>query len=108
MKTPYPWILAVLLIGVVTLFSCNKEEDKNPPVITLIGNSTVYVDKGTTYSDAGATALDDKDGDISAQIVVTNLVNTGIEDTYYVRYNVSDQAGNPATEVVRTVIVMIF
>ncbi len=90
------------------LTSCKEEEDKTPPVITLIGGSTVYVDKGTSYTDAGATAMDDRDGDISSRIVVSNLVEPNVEGTYRVRYNVSDQAGNPAAEVVRTVIVMIF
>jgi hypothetical protein len=52
--------------------------------------------------------MDDTDGDITARIETISLIETSIEGTYYVRYNVSDDAGNKATEVVRTVIVTIF
>ena len=79
--------------------------DVIPPVITLVGNDTVNVSEGTTYNDAGATASDNKDGDLTNNIVVNNTVNTTIEGTYFVTYNVSDAAGNPAVEVKRVVIV---
>ncbi len=77
--------------------------DTTPPVITLLGNLTVILNVGDIYVDAGATALDDSDGDITQNIVVTNPVNTGVAGTYLVRFNVSDEAGNAALEVARTV-----
>ncbi|MFL2572154.1 MAG: hypothetical protein ACJ0QB_01760, partial [Flavobacteriaceae bacterium] len=40
--------------------------DTEAPVITLIGESTVSIDQDTTYSDQGATATDNVDGDITA------------------------------------------
>ncbi len=80
------------------------EEDTAPPVITLIGNSTINLNIGQTYVEEGATATDDVDGDISANILIGgNTVNTNIAGTYIVTYNVSDAAGNAATEVTRTV-----
>ncbi len=73
------------------------------PVITLLGDSVVNVVENTSYTDAGATALDDRDGDITSDIVVTNPVVIGTTGAYTVRYNVQDEAGNSATEVTRTV-----
>ena len=77
--------------------------DTTVPVITLLGNDSETVEVGATYADAGATALDNVDGNITPSIVVVNPVNTAIADAYTVTYNVSDAAGNTAVQVTRTV-----
>ncbi len=79
------------------------DPDTTAPVITLNGASTISIEIGGTYTDQGATALDDIDGDISGTILVVNPVDTNTIGTYTVTYNVSDTALNPALEVVRTV-----
>ena len=79
--------------------------DTTKPVISMNGVSPVNLTVGDFYFDAGATASDNVDGNISAQIVTVNPVNTSVADTYYVTYNVTDTAGNHADEVTRTVIV---
>lgn len=79
--------------------------DNVAPVITLAGDASVTVEAKTTYTDAGATASDDTDGDISSSIVTVNPVNTNIPATYTITYNVKDAAGNPANQVTRTVLV---
>ncbi len=43
------------------------------------------------------------DGDITANIVIVNSVNTNIVGTYTVTYNVSDAAENTAQQLIRTV-----
>ena len=106
------WIV-MLLVSVLALSTqCKKEEeeepDTTPPVITMLGNNPLMVDKGTTFVDPGATATDDKDGDISDKIKAEDNVDTSVEGTYYVKYNVSDAAGNKAAEQKREVRVMIF
>lgn len=77
--------------------------DTTPPVITLNGASTIDLEVGDTYTELGATATDNVDGDISANIVITGTVNTNTEGTYTRYYNVSDAAGNAATQVTRTI-----
>ena len=62
---------------------------------------------GETYSDAGATATDNVDGTITSSIVTVNPVNVNTAGTYTVTYNVSDAAGNAATQVTRSVTVYI-
>ena len=82
----------------------SSSPDTTAPVITLIGASTINLLAGDTYTEQGATATDDIDGDISASIVIGgDVVNTSIAGTYIVTYNVSDAAGNTATQVVRTI-----
>ncbi|OGY31518.1 MAG: hypothetical protein A3C02_00750 [Candidatus Andersenbacteria bacterium RIFCSPHIGHO2_02_FULL_45_11] len=77
--------------------------DTTAPLITLAGSTPVTVEFGTTYTDAGATASDDVDGNITANIVTVNPVNTNAVGAYTVTHNVNDAAGNSATQVTRTV-----
>jgi VCBS repeat-containing protein len=79
------------------------EQDANAPVIQLRGDTTVNLVIDSPYSDAGATATDNEDGDLTSRIVVTNPVNTTLLGTYTVTYNVSDLSGNAAKPVTRTV-----
>lgn len=99
-------VAALAFIFGVTLTSCTKD-DITSPVISLDGSATVTLDLGDTYTDAGATANDDKDGDLTTSIVTTGVtsVNTNQVGTYTIKYNVTDAAGNSATELTRTVIV---
>jgi hypothetical protein len=79
--------------------------DSMPPVITILGNNpdTVFID--STWIDAGATAIDDVDGDITDQIIVSGTVNTAIAGTYFIQYKATDNWGN-SDSVVRTVVVI--
>lgn len=96
-------------MAIIFLFSCKKDEpkDTNAPQITITGANPYTVGQGTSYSDPGATATDDIDGDISSSIQLTSNVNMSVVGNYSVKYNVSDKAGNPAPEVTRTVKVVI-
>ncbi|MDB4556774.1 DUF5011 domain-containing protein [Akkermansiaceae bacterium] len=78
-------------------------EDTLPPVITLTGSSSVTIEAGSEYADAGATATDTLDGTIAVE--VDNKVNTQIPGSYLVSFSATDAAGNAAVEVTRTVIV---
>ena len=74
------------------------------PVIVLVGDASITLTVGNAFNDAGATASDVQDGDLTAQIAVDNPVNTAVAGTYTVTYSVQDSAGNMA-QVQRTVIV---
>jgi hypothetical protein len=77
--------------------------DITPPTLQLNGNATVTVIVEGTYTDAGATATDAIDGDITPRVVVTNPVDTNVIGTYTVTYNVTDLSGNKAAPLTRTV-----
>ncbi|MEP5340289.1 MAG: immunoglobulin-like domain-containing protein [Algibacter sp.] len=78
--------------------------DQDAPLITLLGDSTINVTIGDAFTDPGATALDEVDGDLTASIVVGgDTVDTNTEGIYTITYNVSDSQGNAAEQVERTV-----
>lgn len=80
--------------------------DTTPPVLTLLGEVTVALTEDETYTDAGATANDDTDGDITAEIVIVNPVDTTTPGVYTVTYDVTDASGNVAIQASRTVTVV--
>ncbi len=97
-KNDKVYIDAVIIKGI------SSGPDLTPPTITLNGSSTINLTVGDTYTELGATASDNIDGDITANIITTGSVNTNVAATYIITYTVSDSAGNEATET-RTVIV---
>lgn len=78
----------------------------NPPTITVLGSSTLNIIEGQTYADAGATAIDDHDGDLSNNILSGGSVNSNFPGTYILTYDVSDAQGKAATQKTRTVTVL--
>ena len=87
----------------VSLVLTSSIVDTTAPVITLLGEDPVTLEVGDTYIDAGATAIDNYDGDITSSIVTVNPVDTNAVGAYILSYNVSDASGNAAVEVTRTV-----
>ncbi|MGB0580358.1 MAG: immunoglobulin-like domain-containing protein [Limisphaerales bacterium] len=93
-----------LLEGVVTAFEL-VVPDSTPPTIALNGSSVVYVECALeSYSEAGASASDDVDGNVAVTIG-GDAVDTATLGTYVVTYNAVDVAGNQASQVTRTVVV---
>ena len=89
------------LIVTVTDNSGNKLEkeldgtkgDTVGPVITITGDASISVLNGSTYTDQGATAFDNCDGEL--QVEVDNPVNTGKNGTYTVTYTANQYEYNP-------------
>ena len=80
--------------------------DTVAPVITILGANPVVVAQNSTYTDAGATATDLNDGDVTADIVTGgDVVDTTTLGDYTVTYTVSDAAGNESNAT-RTVSVI--
>ncbi len=78
--------------------------DETPPVLTLVGANPLTITIGGAYTDPGATASDNEDGDITGDIIISgDTVNPGALGSYTIRYNVTDSAGNHATEITRVV-----
>ncbi len=73
-------------------------ENLTRPVITLIGSEVVNIEVGQSYSDSGATATDDLDGNLTANLISSTNLNTQVVGTYYYRYSVTDNNGNSAEE----------
>lgn len=80
-------------------------DDTEAPVITGADNITVYV--GADFNPlTGVTATDNVDGDITSSITITGTVDTSATGTYFLKYSVTDEAGNKR-EVTRYVYVEV-
>ena len=79
--------------------------DDIPPVITLTGDSEITLELGSEYIEAGASAIDNVDGDLTNDILITGSVDYNTAGTYTIFYDVSDSSGNAANTVSRTIIV---
>jgi hypothetical protein len=80
-----------------------KTATNSPPTIAITGDPSVSVKLGETYVDAGATAHDDEDGDLTDIIVTDSNVDTSSAGIYQVNYSVIDSggAGAQATRIVQ-------
>ena len=79
--------------------------DTNAPELILIGDSTIFISKGSVYTEQGATATDNYDGVITGDVITSGNVNNNQIGTYTITYNVKDAAENPAAPITRTVTV---
>lgn len=71
-----------------------KYEDKDAPKLELIGDSNITIYTGNKYDEAGYKAVDNCDGDISNNVVVTNGVIENTPGSYEIKYEVKDKANN--------------
>ena len=70
--------------------------DTTKPVLELNGGEeTIYV--GSDYTDKGAKATDNYDGDLTDKIEVSGTVNKDTIGTYIITYKVVDSSNNEAT-----------
>ena len=74
------------------------------PTISLVGESTIFLQVGDTFTDPGVTASGDVDGDLTSSITTSGTVDTSTVGTYTLTYSVSDSASN-IVSTTRTVIV---
>ena len=107
MKKQILSISAVLLLTSAMIFtSCNKE-DVTAPTVTLLGDATMTIYIGQTFTDPGfkATDLDGKDNesDATSMVVKTGTVDNTKSGDYVITYSATDEAGNKSTDVKRTV-----
>ncbi|MCF7926845.1 MAG: DUF5011 domain-containing protein [Candidatus Izimaplasma sp.] len=77
--------------------------DVTKPIITLNGNSTVYIEYLDIYNDQDAIWSDDYDG--SDTLIGSGTVNSNILGNYFIEFNYTDSSGNVADTVTRTVVV---
>lgn len=72
--------------------------DTAAPVLSIMGQNPLYWNQGKPYSDPGALAQDNFDGNISHLIQVNaSEVNINSLGTYKVYYQVTDSSGNRAS-----------
>ena len=80
-------------------------DDKEKPIITLKGDSTINSAVGVVVTDPGYTATDNFDGDITGNVVRSGTVDVSKAGTYRINYVVSDISGNMSDVISRTYII---
>ena len=73
-------------------------QDTLAPEITLKGDAEVTINAGTAYTDPGATAVDNNDGDLTDKMTVEGSVDIYRAGTYTITYTATDSFGNTATK----------
>lgn len=68
--------------------------DLEAPQLSLAGSPKIYLTRGQAYQEPGYSAVDQVDGDLSAQVTIDNPVDVHVDGTYTITYHVQDQAGN--------------
>lgn len=71
--------------------------DPIAPEVTLLGAPHIMLRLNTPYEEAGYTAADNCDGDLTQQVVISGEVDTGKEGIYTITYSVQDAFGNTGT-----------
>ncbi len=69
--------------------------DTTKPTLTLNGNASLTLTKGSVYSELGAVATDSVDGELNVSI--SGSVDTSNDGTYTLTYKATDKSGNEAT-----------
>lgn len=92
-----------MVIGIGSI-SVAAAEGESTLSLSLVGNSTIYLQKGTEYKEIGATAYDTIEGDLTENIAIHNTVNKDTVGTYTVSYSVSNTSSQTASAS-RTVVV---
>jgi Domain of unknown function (DUF5011) len=103
-------LITPILLAIVLITACKKEPeqpngptaDTTAPVISVNGGITQFQNlpntlNGGNWNTPIASAIDNIDGDISSQIVVSGTVNPNFKGVYNISYTVTDAAGNTAT-----------
>lgn len=109
MKKNIFYLMLMLLTSVLTFTSCDNDSSAGYtrityyPVLSMQGDETMYIDKGTTFTDPGCTAELNGE-DVTSQIVTKGTVNTAKSGVYNLSYSVANEDGFSATAS-RTVIV---
>ena len=74
-----------------------KVVDKTAPEIKINGKAFVSIKRNEQFNDEGATATDNKDGDLTSRITKEGNVDTSKDGKYTITYKVKDNNDNEAT-----------
>lgn len=86
--------LSAIFVAVAIIFSSCGKDDVGAPTISITGANPLVLDLGDTFTDPGAIANDEEDGNITSKMTITGTVNTDKVDEYSIVYKVTDKAGN--------------
>ena len=97
------FILLFLIVIVLVILLLPTKENKNNVTstltLTLKGNREVSIMKGEEYEEAGYTAYDSVEGDITNRVKVIGVVNKNVVGNYIIKYSITNKNGITKEEV---------
>ena len=87
--------------AIINLYVEVRDIDDTAPVITLTGDDNITHEAGKLYTDAGARWKDSVDGSGIAD--ANGTVDYEVPGTYHITYTYTDNSGNFAHKVIRTI-----
>ncbi len=109
--------ITLLIVILFVVFIINNKNDtkvniknesivkKNTkPIITIIGENIIELEKGEEYIEKGSKATDSDGNDITNDIKITNNININKYGEYKVIYEVSDKYGNKAIKLRKVIV----
>lgn len=106
-KNDAPGTCGPINIGEYEDYTISIVKDKDLPIITLIGNDTVVMERNAKYVELGYKAIDPSQGDITSAVKVTTDLDTSVTGYYTMNYMVCDNSGNCSDPISRTVKVVL-
>ena len=94
----------IKIVVFIAVFFLGNTAYAADPTITLKGDSVVKMYTTNTYTEAGYTANDLEDGDITLSVSTSGTVPKGQAGTFTITYSVTDSNGN-SVSTTRTVVV---
>ncbi|MDL5048498.1 DUF5011 domain-containing protein [Oscillatoria amoena NRMC-F 0135] len=86
-----------VVVGEYEDYKVNILPDDKAPVITIVGPNPAVVEVGYSYTDSGATAFDNVDGNITSTIMIVGSADTLTVGEYTITYTSTDSRGNTTT-----------
>lgn len=86
-----------VVVGEYEDYKVNILSDDKAPVITILGPNPAVVEVGYGYTDSGATAFDNVDGNITSTIMIVGSADTLTVGEYTITYTSTDSRGNTTT-----------
>ena len=94
----YILVFLVILVLLIILIPKNNVTESTL-TLTLKGNKEVSVMKGENYIEAGYTAYDSIEGDITNRVKVIGIINKEVVGKYIIKYSITNKNGITKEEV---------
>jgi len=99
-KLPLIIIGSVLLLSIIIIIIILVVKNRTSYFITLEGSSEMMVYKDSVYNEPGYSGLDNKNNDLTNEVVVSGEVDTSKIDTYTITYKLKNTTKTRTIKVI--------
>lgn len=98
-------VFIMVLFSLFTTIQDSKASTDEAPVIELIGQDVILLERGVPYDELGVVVTDLEDGDLTEEVQIIHNINIHQKGSYQVTYQVTDQHHNTTIKQ-RTIVVL--